>query len=331
MSAESHERDINLLLEQRDKLVDSINIMLQSSNDKVAHYCSTIIGKDKIINLIDKLNKLQPLHLKLINSEKLDNISSILFNFKKLFDPKAYMNSNISATASSDFDEYSSKLEKELEILTMISYLIIASFKYDDFNNKMKSFDNAVKRSEDMINAGEVLIKRIESEYTKLGVGIHGEAFRKEAEENDKISKKFLTATIIVSIAIAAFSAWLLCEVINAPYMDVSNAISWQGMIYRLIIFSTLSYILVFCSKNYTNMKHNATLNRHRQNALSTFTAFTETQQNPDVRDKITLLAAYCIFGHQSTGFLKNNKDDDSVINIWSIIESVITRKQSNS
>ncbi len=200
--------------------------------------------------------------------------------------------------------------------------------EHNDLDYKHNDLANKYKESAEKFDNWTL---RLAEQMKSVGIGIHGTAFSDEAEKNTIASWCFLGATIAVSIAIVCFSYRLLSEVVHAPYMDVSNAISWQGMIYRLIIFSTLSYIFVFCAKNYTNMKHNATLNKHRQNALSTFTAFTETQQNPDVRDKITLLAAYCIFGHQSTGFLKNNKDDDSVINVWSIIESVITKKQSNS
>ena len=56
-------------------------------------------------------------------------------------------------------------------------------------------------------------------------------------------------------------------------------------------------------SRNYTTHKHNAVVNRHRQNALLTYRALVEASATKGTEDIVLAHAASCIFSPQETGF----------------------------
>lgn len=322
-----HQGSIANLRHSINELINSINSALASTNVDITYYCENVITKEKINNLQNLLQNLQTSDLQCVCKNIIDKIFNLIANFKFIFSDDYYSNRDFWSDASTKFTTIFNELKENVVIVNAVSKITLTSYEIQDFANVINRARLAEEKFSEMSSRGNSLISQITNDYTNLGIGIYGKAFSEEAEKYETQSWIFLVVTAVFAVGIGLFSWFLLSEVIHTPYMDISNAISWQGMIYRLIIFSTLSYLLVFCAKNYSNMKHNATINKHRQNALATFTAFTETQQNKDVREKITLLAAYCIFGHQTTGFLKGNKDDDNIINIWSIIESVIAKK----
>ena len=54
---------------------------------------------------------------------------------------------------------------------------------------------------------------------------------------------------------------------------------------------------------NYSTHKHNAVVNRHRQNALLTYRSLVEASGDAGTEDIILAHAASCIFSPQETGF----------------------------
>jgi hypothetical protein len=61
--------------------------------------------------------------------------------------------------------------------------------------------------------------------------------------------------------------------------------------------------MLYLCAKNFISHKHNAIINRHRQNALLTYTALVEAAGDTPNREVILVQAAACIFSPQGTGY----------------------------
>lgn len=68
--------------------------------------------------------------------------------------------------------------------------------------------------------------------------------------------------------------------------------------------------MLFLSSKNFLNHKHNAIVNKHRQNALMTHTALVEASGDEGVRDAVLLQAANCIFSPQSTGYTQTGESE---------------------
>jgi hypothetical protein len=73
----------------------------------------------------------------------------------------------------------------------------------------------------------------------------------------------------------------------------------------KILIFAVLAYMLLLCARNFLSHKHNAIVNKHRQNALLTFNALVAAAGTEERRDVILTYAAACIFSPQDTGYTK--------------------------
>src|SRR5690606_5836175 len=82
-----------------------------------------------------------------------------------------------------------------------------------------------------------------------------------------------------------------------------SNAEMFQLITSKILIFTVLGYMLIMSARNYTTHKHNAVVNRHRQNALLTYQALVTAAEDTGTQDIVLAHAASCIFSPQETGF----------------------------
>ena len=88
------------------------------------------------------------------------------------------------------------------------------------------------------------------------------------------------------------------------PYQTVQLAIS------KVLIFGVLSYLLYLATKNYLAHKHNAVVNKHRQNALMTYEAIVSAAKGTANTDVILTHASSCMFGPQQTGYSSATSPD---------------------
>lgn len=77
----------------------------------------------------------------------------------------------------------------------------------------------------------------------------------------------------------------------------------------KVLIFTVLGYLLIMAARNYGIHKHNAVVNRHRQNALLTYRALVTASEDSGTQDIVLAHAASCIFSPQETGFAHGKSD----------------------
>ncbi|WP_299215103.1 hypothetical protein [uncultured Aquimarina sp.] len=158
---------------------------------------------------------------------------------------------------------------------------------------------------------------------SKIGVSKYATVFENESQEHLKISIIWIIFTVLILISILFLGIFFfnITDIIDKePSVFIKHAIS------KLVILSVLFYGLSLCNKNYKAHKHNAIVNKHRQNALTTFQAFSEAVENdPGTKNAILLQATQTIFGNQPTGYLKNEGDGESSNKIIEIIKGVTT------
>lgn len=85
-----------------------------------------------------------------------------------------------------------------------------------------------------------------------------------------------------------------------------------QLSISKILIFSVMAYMLFLSARNFLSHKHNAIVNKHRQNALMTHSALVEASGVEGVRDAVLLQAASCIFSPQPTGYTSGGENESS-------------------
>jgi hypothetical protein len=77
-------------------------------------------------------------------------------------------------------------------------------------------------------------------------------------------------------------------------------------------MLSVLYFVLVWCVRVFRSHVHNETVNRHRANALRTFSIFVEGASSDQIRDAVLVQASQCIFSPQATGFVSGQESDSA-------------------
>lgn len=169
--------------------------------------------------------------------------------------------------------------------------------------------------------------KRILEEVRKVaaeqGVSQQAHYFAQESIEHDKEAKwwrnwtVFTAALLVTYVAATAFlHKWALLAPANT-YETVQLALS------KALAFIVLAFLLLMCARNFFSHKHNAIVNKHRQNALLTFKALVDAAGSEERRDVILTYAASCIFSPQETGYAKGSGAPDMPLNIIQALPKV--------
>src|SRR6185312_16325799 len=104
---------------------------------------------------------------------------------------------------------------------------------------------------------------------------------------------------------------------------DSSTAVIVQEALAKFIVFSGLSYALLWCARNYSANRHNYVLNKHRENSLATFETFAKAAEgDPEIKSAILLQATTSIFAAQATGYSTKEPEVDQPSKIIEIMRS---------
>ena len=150
-------------------------------------------------------------------------------------------------------------------------------------------------------------IRKVAAEQGVSQQAIH---FANEATSHDVQSKFWLKCTagaagllLLWAIVSLFLHKWTFL-IPNSTYESVQLAMS------KALIFGVVSFATYLCAKNFLSHKHNAIVNKHRQNALATYRAIVEASNGQANSDIILSQAAACIFSPQSTGYTSGKPVD---------------------
>jgi hypothetical protein len=162
-------------------------------------------------------------------------------------------------------------------------------------------------------------VKNVKQAAAEVGVTQHAVYFQKEADDNDKKSIIWLKATVFMSIATVVWGG--ITFLIHSSETDTTYII--QFALSKLIILSALYYCLIWCAKNYNAYKHNYIVNKHRQNALSTFETFVKAAgKDETTKNAILLQTTQSIFSNQNSGFIGKDSDVENPNKFIEIIKA---------
>ncbi|OUS27704.1 hypothetical protein A9Q99_14810 [Gammaproteobacteria bacterium 45_16_T64] len=165
--------------------------------------------------------------------------------------------------------------------------------------------------------------KKVLSEIRKVaaeeGVTKQAAHFHVEFEHHIEEADKWQFRGVVFAFCLGLY-AILSIFLHKVPILVPENTYdAIQLSISKFLIFFVMAYMLFLSMKNFQNHKHNAIVNKHRQNALMTHGALVEASGEDGVRDAVLLQAASCIFSPQSTGYTPSNDGDLS--NQKSVVE----------
>lgn len=200
----------------------------------------------------------------------------------------------------------------------------------DDIGGRLRQLDELIATHQKTysdkvasIEANAASIKTIAEEAKnnalKNGISKQSQHFLNEAIRHNYYTIAWFVgiagfSCLILAAALAtfAFNKFFLFKPENT-YEAIQIGIS------KLLVFSTLGYALAISVRNYNAHQHNAVVNKHRFNALSTYNALVEAGGDPAKRDIVLVKAAECIFDQQPTGFGKTDGTDNSSISLVSV------------
>lgn len=176
-----------------------------------------------------------------------------------------------------------------------------------DARATMQSISDRAGKVESQLQEHEKEAQRILSEIRSVaaeeGVTQQAAHFRAEADRHEAESETWrkrttnLAAALGVYAALSVFLHKIPLLAPSSPYDTVQLAVS------KVLVFSVLAYMLFLSARNFLSHKHNAIVNRHRQNALMTHRALIEAASDHGIREAIMVQAASCIFSPQNTGY----------------------------
>lgn len=170
----------------------------------------------------------------------------------------------------------------------------------------------------------ETALATIRDVASEQGVSQQAIYFKQEAENQEKLAITWLKYTYWFAIAVGVFAIFSLFLHKWEWIKPGNNAEMFQLVSSKLLIFAVLGYMLLMASRNYATHKHNAVVNRHRQNALLTYRALVEASTGNGAGDIVLASAASCIFSPQETGF--NHRKGESSSGSNSVLELMINR-----
>lgn len=154
---------------------------------------------------------------------------------------------------------------------------------------------------------GALILDEVRKVAAEQGVSQQAIYFQKESELHDTQAETWKTITIGTAVALGLFAA---ASVFVHKWTFLAPTDTYTGLQLALskgLVFLVIAYFLLLSSRNFLAHKHNAIVNRHRQNALLTFNAIVNAAGQAEARDIVLSYASACIFAPQDTGYTKTS------------------------
>lgn len=166
---------------------------------------------------------------------------------------------------------------------------------------------------EDTRNKATEALAAAQKAAAEQGVSQQAHYFREEANTHETSATQWQTRTVWLAVGLALYAV-LTIFVHKWTFLRPTDTFeSAQLITSKILLFAVLSYMLILASKNFLSHKHNAIVNRHRQNALMTFNALATATTEDAAKDIILTHAASCIFAPQETGYAKGSQPESSL------------------
>ena len=185
---------------------------------------------------------------------------------------------------------------------------------------KNKELDDLLEKSK---NDAEKTLEAIHQASAFSGVSANSKAFETQARNHNDAAKTWLIQTYASVAITAAVAVFLFFSVPQYTPESVPEAI--QYVFAKIVLISTLTFAIVWCSKNYKSHKHNETMYEQKRTTLETFEAFYQGSEDQNVKNVILLQAAYAAFANQQTGFESaHEKDAPPTIQILDVLNKAV-------
>lgn len=147
------------------------------------------------------------------------------------------------------------------------------------------------------------ILEEVRKTAAESGVSQQAVYFKETAESHDMEAESWRARVVKLAWATGVFSFGSLF-LHQIPWLKPESGYeAAQIAVSKTLIFGVLSFVLYLASRNFLSHKHNAIVNRHRQQALLTYQALVNAAADSANRDIVLTHASSCIFGPQPSGY----------------------------
>ncbi|MCY3729277.1 MAG: hypothetical protein OXF97_09845 [Nitrospira sp.] len=175
---------------------------------------------------------------------------------------------------------------------------------------KIKDEANEIKETleQHKLEAGQAL-EAIRTVAAEQGVTQQAIYFKEEADKNEKDAETWRNRTINMAWVLGTYA---FLSIFAHQLLSTANVFETvQLAVSKILIFAVISFVLYLSARNFLSHKHNAVVNRHRQNALMTYKAIVEAAgEKQQASEAILVHAAACIYAPQPTGYAAGGGSD---------------------
>lgn len=247
----------------------------------------------------------------------------------KNFDPAS--TSNPAQRRTDLINQIASAYDSYFQVISpIIAFSIRKGLDFEQLENNAR---NLVSKMEQSAQKQKELEKKTQKDINdtlgkvrraaaEAGVAQHAIHFKEQAVEHIKKTKGWLISTAIFA------GLTLIFGIVNAWYYtthitELTNPQSIQLGISKLVIFSILYSAAFWTGRIYKSQWHNYVVNKHRQNALSTFETFVKAASDEQTKNAVLRQATQSIFSLQNSGFVTRGSDRVTSPQIFEIIKKV--------
>lgn len=207
-------------------------------------------------------------------------------------------------------DNYSDTLAPQ------ISFSVVSSLDPTTTQQEMRAIiqrfgderDNALAEVDKLKKEAEEVLARVRDAAAEQGVSQQASYFKTLADDHDTQSETWLKYSLWAGSGTLIF-AIISSATYRIPWLaPVNNIETAQLITSKVVVLSILAYGLVVCVRNFLSHKHNSVVNRHRQNALLTYTAFVDASPTEASREVVLTHAAASVFSPQETGYVRHEE-----------------------
>lgn len=174
-------------------------------------------------------------------------------------------------------------------------------------------------------------LEKVRLAAAEAGVAQHAIHFKQEADSYVGESRKWLVtagSSAGLTMLYGIFTGYYDTQLHKAA-ADAAQSVAplIPLVLSRVIIFSVLSYAMIWSIRNYSASRHNFVINRHRQNALSTFETFVKSASDVQTKDAVLVQTTQSIFLPQTSGYARGEGDSKPNSQIVEVVRSLTGSK----
>jgi len=254
------------------------------------------------------------------------------FNQIQTFNPRGQ--ANPTQTRDQLIDAVASQYHGQFGVVApVVAYSVRKGVDFErlerDAHRSLEEVRNLVGEIRSTKDTAEATLKEVQRAAQQAGVAQHAVHFRDQATLHERRARWWLLASALTAIATfgyGAYNVWyyafrlpaLLTQ--DGTPVQLTVGTSVQLAVAKVLLFSILSFAVVWLGRTYRAEWHNVVVNQHRQNALSSFETFVKGATDEPTRNAVLLQATQSIFAPQSSGFVAQESDHPAASKILEIV-----------